>query len=344
MTDAREKRRMNPPPSRPWVPPAVDAWYARLAHEAAALDPAALVARVETWVGHQERWTDDECINLNAATNVMSPRARALMGSTLGPRPSLGYAGDKYETGLADAERIEVVAAELARALFHAAFAEIRVLSGSLANLYAFMALARPGDAVMVVPESAAGHATHHAHGAAGLYGLAIHDIPFDPAGMNVDLDGMARRAKDIRPAVVLVGASLVLFPYDLAAVRRIADDVGARVMFDAAHVAGLIAGGAFPSPLDHGRTCSRCRRTSRLAGRPAALSSRTTPASPSGSTGSPIRVSPPTPISAGSRPSRSPKPTCWPTAPPMRAAVWRTRRRWRPRSTPRASRCWENA
>ncbi|HLJ59259.1 MAG TPA: aminotransferase class I/II-fold pyridoxal phosphate-dependent enzyme [bacterium] len=253
MTDAPEQRRVGPPPSRPWVPSAADAWYARLADEAAVLDPAALVARVEHWVEHQAWWTDDTCINLNAATNIMSPRARALMGSTLGPRPSLGYAGDKYETGLADTERIEVVAAELARALFHAAFAEIRVLSGSLANLYAFMAIARPGDAVMVVPESAAGHATHHAHGAAGLYGLTIHDIPFDPVAMNVDVDGLARRARDVRPAVVLVGASLVLFPYDLAAVRRIADDVGARVMFDAAHVAGLIAGGAFPSPLDHG-------------------------------------------------------------------------------------------
>jgi len=243
----------NSMPARSWVPPAAAEWYARLADEAAALDPAALVAGVERWARHQERWTDYECINLNAATNVMSPRARALLGGTLGPRPSLGYAGDKYETGLADAERIEVAAIELARALFHAAFAEIRVLSGSLANLYAFMALARPGDPVLVIPESAAGHATHHAHGAAGLYGLAIHEIPFDAAAMNVDLDALARRAREIRPAIILIGASLVLFPYDIDAVRRIADDVGARLMFDAAHVAGLIAGGVFPSPLDHG-------------------------------------------------------------------------------------------
>jgi glycine hydroxymethyltransferase len=238
---------------RPWVPAALDEWYARLAGETAGLDPGALAAAVERWARHQEHWTDFECINLNAATNVMSPRARALMGGTLGPRPSLGYAGDKYETGLADAERIEVVAGELARTLFHAAFAEIRVLSGSMANLYAFMALARPGDPVMVIPESAAGHATHHRTGAAGLYGLQIHDVPYDPAAMNVDLEALARRAREIRPAIILVGASLVLFPYDLDAVRRIADDAGARMMFDAAHMAGMIAGGVFPSPLDHG-------------------------------------------------------------------------------------------
>ena len=238
---------------RPWVPSSVDAWYARLADEVAGLGPAATVDYVERLAARQERRTDYLCVNLNAATNIMSPRARALLGGTLGCRPSLGYAGDKYETGLADAERIEVVAAELARALFHAAFVETRVLSGSLANLYAFMALARPEDPVMVIPETAGGHATHHPRGAAGLYGLTIHEIPFDPGAMNVDLDGLARRARQVRPRIIVIGASLVLFPYDLAAIRRIAADVGARVMFDAAHVSGLIAGGGFPSPLDHG-------------------------------------------------------------------------------------------
>jgi glycine hydroxymethyltransferase len=141
----------------------------------------------------------------------------------------------------------------LARALFHAAFAESRVLSGSLANLYAFMALARPGDPIMAIPEYAGGHATHHPHGAAGLYGLTIHEIPFDPTAMNVDLDRFAHRAKEVRPRVIVIGASLVLFPYDLGAVRRIADEVEAKVMFDAAHLSGLIAGGAMPSPLLHG-------------------------------------------------------------------------------------------
>ncbi len=238
---------------RSWVPSSVDAWYARLTDEIAGLGPAATVDYVERLAARQEQRTDFLCVNLNAATNIMSPRARALLGGTLGCRPSLGYPGDKYETGLADAERIEVVAAELARTLFHAAFVEARVLSGSLANLYAFMALARPGDPVMVIPEAAGGHATHHLHGAAGLYGLTIHEIPFDPAAMNVDLDALAQRAREIRPRIIAIGASLVLFPYDLAAIRRIADDAGARVMFDAAHVSGLIAGGAFPSPLDHG-------------------------------------------------------------------------------------------
>lgn len=244
---------MIPPLRRPWAPADADARHAQIAGETAGCDPAAIAGEIERLAGAQARVTDLASINLNAATNVMNPRAQALLAATLGLRPSLGYPGDKYETGLAGSERIEVIAVELARRLFHAAFAEIRVPSGSIANLYAFLALARAGDPVMVIPESAAGHATHHANGAAGLRGLAVHDIPFDPAAMTIDIEALERRAKEVRPRVIVAGASLVLFPYDLAAVRRIADAVEARVLFDAAHLAGLIAGGAFPQPLDHG-------------------------------------------------------------------------------------------
>ena len=241
------------PLKRPWVSPDADAWHARVAGEMAALELPAIVREIERLAASQALWVDRSCLNLNAATNLMNPRGHALLGSALGLRPSLGYPGDKYETGLAGAERIEVMAIELARRLFRAAFAELRVLSGSLANLYTFMALTRPGDTLMVIPESAGGHATHHPNGAAGLHGLVVRDIPFDPETMNVDLDGLARRAREVRPRAIVVGASLVLFPYDLAAIRRIADAVEARVVFDAAHLAGLIAGGAFPQPLEHG-------------------------------------------------------------------------------------------
>jgi glycine hydroxymethyltransferase len=248
MTDA-----MFSPLKRPWAPAGADAWHARAAAGFAGVDLGAIASEVERLAAAQESWVDRDCVNLNAATNLMNPRARRLLAGTLGPRPSLGYPGDKYETGLAGAERIEVIAAELVRRLFHAAFAELRVLSGSLANLYAFIALTRPGDPVLVIPESAGGHATHHAGGAAGLHGLDVHEIPFDAGTMTVDLASLAQRAREVRPRVIVIGASLVLFPYDLEAIRRIAGAVEARIVFDAAHLAGLIAGGVFPQPLDHG-------------------------------------------------------------------------------------------
>jgi glycine hydroxymethyltransferase len=268
-----------PPLTRPWVPAEADAWYARVASEVAGLDVPAAAAEVERLAAYQASWADRRCLNLNAATNLMNPRGRALLASPLGGRPSLGYPGDKYETGLAGAERIEVIAGELARRLFHGAFAELRVLSGSLANLYAFMALTRPGDAVMAIPEAAGGHATHHAHGAAGLYGLVVHDIPFDAEAMDVDLDRLARRAAEIRPRAIVVGASLVLFPYDLGAIRRIADAVDAAVIFDAAHLAGLIAGGIFPQPLDHGADVLTMSTYKTFGGPPGGLILTNTPA-----------------------------------------------------------------
>ncbi|HAW47019.1 MAG TPA: serine hydroxymethyltransferase, partial [Roseovarius sp.] len=92
---------------------------------------------------------DDECFNLNPATNVMNPRAEALLASGLGSRPSLGYPGDKYETGLEAIEEIEVIAAGLAAQVFGARYAEIRTPSGAIANLMGFMATCQPGDTII---------------------------------------------------------------------------------------------------------------------------------------------------------------------------------------------------
>src|SRR5690606_26273022 len=131
---------------------------------------------------------EQDCINLNPATNTMNPKAEALLAAGLGSRPSLGYPGDKYEMGLEAIEQIEILAAELAAEIFQAKFAEIRVGSGALANLYAFMATARPGDAIIVPPADVGGHVTHHQAGAAGLYGLDIHVAPVDPESYTIDL------------------------------------------------------------------------------------------------------------------------------------------------------------
>src|SRR5829696_7300161 len=130
----------------------------------------------------------------------MNPKAEALLGAGLGNRPSLGYPGDKYEMGLEAIERIEVIAAELAAEVFGARYAEIRVGSGALANLYAFMATCRPGDTIIAPPAELGGHVTHRGPGAAGLYGLEIHEYPIDAADFTVDLDGLAALAQTVRP------------------------------------------------------------------------------------------------------------------------------------------------
>ncbi|MEL7216009.1 MAG: aminotransferase class I/II-fold pyridoxal phosphate-dependent enzyme, partial [Pseudomonadota bacterium] len=150
-------------------------------------------------------------------------------------------------------EEIEVIAATLAAEIFNARFAEIRVASGAMANLYAFMATCQPGDTIIAPPASIGGHVTHHGPGCAGLYGLNCLNAPIDADGYTLDLDGLRDMAQTHRPKLITVGGSLNLFEHPVRAVRDIADEVGAKVLFDAAHQCGIIAGGAWANPLDHG-------------------------------------------------------------------------------------------
>ena len=235
---------------RDWVPVDCEGYVQRIAEETAAVNSDELAARIGSLIDENRAIHDRDCINLNPATNVMNPRAEAALAAGLGSRPSLGYPGDKYEMGLEAIERIEVIAAALAAEVFDASFAEIRVPSGAMANLYAFMACARPVDAVIVPPAEIAGHVTHHESGAAGLYGLKIHHAPVAKDGYTVDVEGLARLALEVRPALITIGGSLNLAPHPVAEVRAIADETGARILFDAAHLCGMIAGRLWENPL----------------------------------------------------------------------------------------------
>lgn len=238
---------------RRWVPDACEALIIRYADETEAAAAEAVAARIERLIARNLEIHDAECFNLNPATNVMNPAAEAALARGLGSRPSLGYPGDKYEMGLEAIEEIEVIAAELAAEVFGARYAEVRVASGAMANLYGFMALAKPGDAIIAPPASVGGHVTHHKAGCAGLYGLVTHPAPVDADGYSLDVPGLRALAREVRPKVITVGGSLNLFPHPVAEVREVADEVGAKVLFDAAHQCGIIAGGDWPNPMDRG-------------------------------------------------------------------------------------------
>ena len=237
---------------RPWVPPDCETLIQRIATETAA--PSATVAnRIDTLIEANVQIHDRDCFNLNPATNVMNPKAELALSRGLGSRPSLGFPGDKYEMGLEAIEEIEVITAELAAEIFGATHAEIRVGSGALANLYGFMALTKPGDAIIAPPGSIGGHVTHHADGCAGLYGLITHPAPVDADGYTVDLAALRTLAHRVKPKLITIGGSLNLFPHPVAEIRAVADEVGAHVLFDAAHQCGIIAGKAWPNPLTQG-------------------------------------------------------------------------------------------
>ncbi len=241
------------PTVRDWLP--VEARYreAEVLAAVADCDTAGLADRIGALIAENRQIHEVDCVNLNPATNVMNPMAEAALSAGLGTRPSLGYAGLKYEMGLEAIEQIEVIAADLACRVFNARHAELRVGSGALANLYAFMATCRPGDSIIVPPAAVGGHVTHRTEGAAGLYGLDIHIAPLAADRYSVDVDGLAELAERVRPRLITMGASLNLLPHPVAEVRAIADGVGADLLFDAAHACGMFAGGAWANPLDEG-------------------------------------------------------------------------------------------
>ena len=257
---------------RDWVPDAVEKPIADLAQGVRELTNCEVASEIERLARWNRRIHEQDCINLNPATNVMNPRAEALMAAGLGSRPSLGYPGAKYEMGLEAIERIEVIAAELAAEVFAARYAEVRVASGALANLYAFMATTKPGDAVIVPPAEIGGHVTHHRAGAAGLYGLDIHPAPVAANGYTVDVDGLRRLAERVKPKLITLGGSLNIEPHPVQEVREIANVVGAVLMFDAAHLCGMIAGRAWPNPLVQGAHLMTMSTYKSLGGPPGGL------------------------------------------------------------------------
>jgi glycine hydroxymethyltransferase len=236
------------------------------------LAPSDIVDRVESLIDENRRIHNEQSVNLNPASNIMNPRAEAAMAGGLGTRASLGKAGEKYEMGLEAIEQIEVIAVALAKQVFDAQYAEIRVGSGAMANLYAFMATCKPGDAIIVPPSDIGGHVTHQMPGAAGLYGLRIFEAPVDDRHYTVDVNGLAALAEKVRPRLITLGGSLNLLPHPVRAVRAIADEVGADLLFDAAHACGMFSGKQWPNPLTEGADIMTMSTYKSLGGPPGGL------------------------------------------------------------------------
>lgn len=238
---------------RHWTPTAIEDYIQRIAAHTDAKSPQEINNRISKLAVQNNDIHEKECFNLNPATNVMNPDAQKILACGLSSRPSLGYPTEKYETGLEALEEIEVIASELCAEVFQAPYCELRALSGAMANLFAFMAVCEPGDAIIVPPASIGGHVTHHLKGCAGRYHLKVYQAPVDEDSYSYDIPGLRRLAKEVQPKLISIGGSLNLFPHPVTDIRAVADEVGAKVLFDAAHLCGLIAGRTWDNPLQQG-------------------------------------------------------------------------------------------
>ncbi len=198
----------------------------------------------------QELERQNSTVQLIASENFASPAVLEATGSVLTNKYSEGYPGKRYYGGNAIVDEVEELARERAKELFGAEHANVQPHSGANANLGVYLALLEPGDKVMGMSLDHGGHLTHGSpvNASGRLYDFVAYGVT--PSDERLDYDQIRDRAKAERPKMIIAGATAYPRIIDPAPLREIADEVGALFVFDAAHIAGLIAGGVHPSPV----------------------------------------------------------------------------------------------
>jgi glycine hydroxymethyltransferase len=232
-------------PARPAANPlqGVDRFFAATLRDS---DPELFAA-----IGHELARQQDG-IELIASENIVSAAVLEAQGSVLTNKYAEGYPGKRYYGGCEFVDVAESIAIERAKRLFGCTFANVQPHSGAQANQAVLLALLTPGDTVLGMSLAAGGHLTHGA--APNLSGKWFNAVQYGVRQQDalIDLDEVERLAREKRPKLIIAGGSAYPRTIDFARFRAIADSVGAYLMVDMAHFAGLVAGGAYPSPLPH--------------------------------------------------------------------------------------------
>ena len=200
----------------------------------------------------QEAQRQASTLELIASENHVSAAVMEAAGSVLTNKYAEGYPAARYYGGCGFYDQIETLAIERAKQLFSCRFANVQPHSGANANLAAFMAMMKPGDQFISLNLASGGHLSHgmKLNTSAVFYKPAHYEL--DPKTEQIDFDSVRAKAKELRPKMILCGYSAYPRIIDFAQFRQIADEVGALLMADIAHIAGLVATGVHPSPFPH--------------------------------------------------------------------------------------------
>ncbi|HMS19622.1 serine hydroxymethyltransferase [uncultured Sphingorhabdus sp.] len=203
------------------------------------------------WIA-QELKRQQEKIELIASENITSRAVLEATGSVLTNKYAEGYPGKRYYGGCEYVDEIETIAIERAKKLFGCGFANVQPNSGSQMNQAVFLALLQPGDTFMGLDLAAGGHLTHGSP--VNMSGKWFNPVSYgvDRESHRIDLDEVARIARENKPKLIIAGGTAYSRIWDWAAFRAIADEVGALLLVDMSHISGLVAGGAHPSPIPH--------------------------------------------------------------------------------------------
>ena len=218
------------------------------------MDTIGFVMQADPEVGaamNQELARQRRNLELIASENIVSPTVLAAMGSVLTNKYAEGYPGKRYYGGCEAVDIVENLAIERAKELFGAEFANVQPHSGAQANLAVYAALLKPGDTVMGMSLADGGHLTHGAP--VNMSGQLYNFVPY---GINaeglIDYDAFEKKAEEVKPKMIVAGASAYPRVIDFERIGQIAKKVNALFMVDMAHIAGLVAGGAHPSPVPY--------------------------------------------------------------------------------------------
>ncbi len=207
------------------------------------------------------KWFENS-IPLIASENIPSPAVREAIISDFGNRYAEGWPGERVYAGCVFIDDVEFECMKLAKKLYKAKFADVRPISGVVANLAVYSAFTNPGDIMLAPSIPAGGHISHGKRehsGTAGLvHGLEIEFYPFDAEEMTIDVDKTKQKIEELKqqnkvPKMAMFGGSLFLFPHPVKELSDFLKSYGMHINYDAAHVAGLIAGGKFQDPLREG-------------------------------------------------------------------------------------------
>lgn len=217
--------------------------------------------KVFSMLKDHNKWFEDS-IPLIASENIPSPAVREAVISDFGNRYAEGWPGERVYAGCVYIDKVEIECMKLAKKLFKAEFADVRPVSGVVANLAIYSAFSNPGDIMLAPSIPAGGHISHgkkEHSGTAGLvHGLEIEFYPFDAEEMTIDVDKTKQKVKDLKkagrlPKIAMFGGSLFLFPHPVKELSDFLKSYDMHINYDGAHVAGLIAGGEFQDPIREG-------------------------------------------------------------------------------------------
>ncbi len=198
-------------------------------------------------------WRKRECLNLIASENVMSPLAMLLYINDSMHRYAEGKPFKRYYQGLKYFDQLEVTAQKIIGELLETNYIELRAISGTIANATVYRAFANIGDKACVVPVQTGAHVSHTRYGTLGALGIEQIDMPFDLETWNLDVDKAKKLIEEVKPKLVILGGSLYIFPHPTKEISESTKAVNAKLMYDAAHVLGLIIGKVWENPLKNG-------------------------------------------------------------------------------------------